>query len=116
MSSVMLYGIKNCETVKKARKWLKVNSVPYAFHDFRIDGIDKALVNHFLKQIDVEILINKRGTTWRKLSNEEKEITNKTQAILLMIENPAIIKRPVLDANKKISIGFSDKSYRAIKF
>jgi|TARA_B110000046_G_scaffold179787_1_gene209522 arsenate reductase len=116
MLSVTLYGIKNCENVKKARKWLEANSVSYAFHDFRVNGIDKALVNHFLKQIDIEILINKRGTTWRKLSNEEKKITNKAQAILLMIENPAIIKRPVLDVNKKIAIGFSDESYRSIKF
>ncbi len=116
MSSVTLYGIKNCDTVKKARKWLDTNSVPYTFHDFRVDGIDKTLINNFLKQIDLEILINKRGTTWRKLSDEEKEITNKTQAIKLMIENPAIIKRPVLDVNKTLAIGFSEESYKSIKF
>ncbi len=114
--SVTLYGIKNCDTVKKARKWLDANSVPYTFHDFRVDGIDKTLVNNFLKQIDLEILINKRGTTWRKLSEEEKEITNKTQAITLMIENPAIIKRPVLDANNTLAVGFSEESYKLIKF
>ena len=116
MSSVTLYGIKNCDTVKKARKWLDTNSVPYTFHDFRVDGIDKALVNNFLKQVDVDILINKRGTTWRKLSDEEKEIKNKTQAVALMVENPTIIKRPVLDVNKKVTVGFSDESYQSIKF
>lgn len=116
MSSVTLYGIKNCDTVKKARKWLDANSVPYTFHDFRVDGIDKTLVNNFLKQISLETLINKRGTTWRKLSDEEKEIKNKTQAVTLMIENPTIIKRPVLDANKKLAIGFSEESYKSIKF
>lgn len=116
MSSVTLYGIKNCDTVKKARKWLDANSVPYTFHDFRADGIDKTLINNFLKQIDHEILINKRGTTWRKLSDEEKEIKNKTQAITLMIENPAIIKRPVLDVNKTLTVGFSEERYKSIKF
>ncbi|MBL1141334.1 MAG: ArsC family reductase [Proteobacteria bacterium] len=114
--SVTLYGIKNCDTVKKARKWLDTNSVPYTFHDFRVDGISKTLVNHILKQVDVETLINKRGTTWRKLSDKEKEIKNKTQAVELMVENPTIIKRPVLDVNKKIFVGFSDESYKSIKF
>lgn len=114
--TVTLYGIKNCDTVKKARKWLDANSVPYTFHDFRVDGIDKTLVNSFLKQVDVDILINKRGTTWRKLSDEEKEIKNKTQAVNLMVENPTIIKRPVLDVNKKVTVGFSDESYKSLKF
>ena len=116
MTSVTLYGIKNCDTVKKARKWLDANSVPYTFHDFRVDGINKTLVNSFLKQIDIETLINKRGTTWRKLSDEEKEIKNKAQAIALMVENPAIIKRPVLEVKKEIFVGFSDESYKSIKF
>jgi Spx/MgsR family transcriptional regulator len=114
--SVTLYGIKNCDTVKKARKWLDANSVPYTFHDFRVDGINKNLVNNFLKQIDIETLINKRGTTWRKLSDTEKDIKNKTQAVALMIENPAIIKRPVLDVNKNYTVGFSEEKYNLLKF
>jgi len=114
--SVTLYGIKNCDTVKKARKWLDANFVPYTFHDFRVDGINKTLVNNFLKQIDIETLINKRGTTWRKLSDGEKVIKNKTQAVELMLENKAIIKRPILDVNKKLFVGFSEDSYTAIKF
>ena len=114
--SVTLYGIKNCDTVKKARKWLDNNSVPYTFHDFRVDGINKTLVNNFLKQIDIETLINKRGTTWRKLSDKEKEIKNKTQAIELLFENPTIIKRPVIDVNKKYYIGFCDDTYKTINF
>jgi arsenate reductase len=114
--SVTLYGIKNCDTVKKARKWLDDHSVPYTFHDFRVDGINKTLVNNFLKQIDIEMLINKRGTTWRKLSDKEKEIKNKTQAVELMVENPTIIKRPVLEVNKKVTVGFSDESYKVLNF
>lgn len=116
MATVTLYGIKNCDTVKKARKWLDAHSVPYTFHDFRVDGINKTLVNNFLKQIDLETLINKRGTTWRKLSDKEKEFKNKTQAVELILNNPTIIKRPVLDANKKYSVGFSDENYKAIIF
>lgn len=114
--TVTLYGIKNCDTVKKARKWLDANSVSYTFHDFRVDGIDKTLVNNFLKQVDVDILINKRGTTWRKLSDEEKDIKNKTQAVALMVENPTIIKRPVLEVNKKYFVGFNSENCQSIKF
>jgi Spx/MgsR family transcriptional regulator len=116
MSSATLYGIKNCDTVKKARKWLDANSVPYTFHDFRVEGIDKTLINNFLKQLDLESLINKRGTTWRKLSVQEKEIKNKNQTIALIIDNPTIIKRPVLDVNKTLTLGFSEESYKSIKF
>ncbi len=114
--SVTLYGIKNCDTVKKARKWLDANSVPYTFHDFRVDGINKTLVNNFLKQIEIDTLINKRGTTLRKLSDKEKEIKNKTQAVELMAENPTIIKRPVLDVKNKYHVSFKDEQYKVIKF
>ncbi len=114
--SITLYGIKNCDTVKKARKWLDNHSVPYTFHDFRVDGINKTLANNFLKQIDIETLINKRGTSWRKLSDKQKGIKNKTQAIELMINNPTIIKRPVLDIKDKYHVGFKADQYKAIKF
>ncbi len=90
--------------------------MPYTFHDFRVDGIDKTLINNFLKQLDLESLINKRGTTWRKLSAQEKEIKNKNQTIALIIDNPTIIKRPVLDVNKTLTLGFSEESYKSIKF
>ena len=114
--SIILYGIKNCDTVKKARKWLDDHSVPYTFHDFRVDGINKTLINNFLTQVDLETLINKRGTSWRKLSDKEKEFKTKKQAIELMLNNPTIIKRPVLDAKKKIYVSFSDENYKSIKF
>ena len=116
MSSVTLYGIKNCDAVKKARKWLDNHSVPYTFHDFRIDGINKTLINKILKDNELEIVINKRGTTWRKLPDEDKEIKNKTQAVELMLENPTIIKRPVLNAKNKYSVGFSNEYYESLKF
>lgn len=116
MSSVTLYGIKNCDTVKKARKWLDNHSVSYTFHDFRVDGINKTLVNSFLKHVGLETLINRRGTSWRKLSDSEKDFKNKTQAVELILENPTLIKRPVLDANKKVFVGFNEELYNSIKF
>ena len=73
MSSIILYGIKNCDSVKKTRKWLDKNLIKYTFHDFRAYGIKKSTVNEFLKNIDIKILINKRGTSWRKLSDKEKK-------------------------------------------
>ena len=116
MATVTLYGIKNCDTIKKARKWLDDHSVSYAFHDFRKDGINKTLINHFLKQVDLETLLNKRGTTWRKLSDQEKELKNKSAAVELMLNNPAIIKRPVLKINESYNVGFSDELYSSLKF
>ena len=72
MSPIILYGIKNCDSVKKTREWLDKNLIKYTFHDFHADGIKKSTVNEFLKNIDIKILINKRGTSWRKLSDKEK--------------------------------------------
>ena len=111
-----LYGIKNCDTIKKARRWLDDHTVPYTFHDFRVDGINKTLINDFLKQVEMDVLINKRGTSWRRLSDDKKEIKNKSQAVELILANPTIIKRPVLHVNKKYFVGFSNDSYQSIKF
>ena len=71
MSSIILYGIKNCDSVKKSRRWLDKNSIKYVFHDFRVDGIKKTMIKEFLKNIKIELLINKRSTSWKKLSNKE---------------------------------------------
>ena len=114
--SVTLYGIKNCDTVKKARQWLDKHSVPYAFHDFRKDGLDKNLVKNFLQQIDQDMLINKRGLSWRKLSEQEKNIRSQRQAVTLILAQPTLIKRPVLDVNGIYYVGFDDSKYRSINF
>jgi arsenate reductase len=111
---VTLYGIKNCDTIKKAKKWLDGNSIEYCFHDFRTDGINRKLIDGWLKSIDWQVLLNTRGTTWRKLSDDIKEGINKTNAIKLMLEQPAIIKRPVLAAKNKIYIGFKMEEYKGI--
>ena len=72
MSSIILYGVKNCDSVKKSRRWLDKNSIKYIFHDFRVDGIKKTMVKEFLENIKIELLINKRSTSWRKLPNKKR--------------------------------------------
>jgi len=109
--AVTLYGIKNCDTVKKARAWLDKNRIDYTFHDFRRDGIDKKLIQRWMSQIDWRELLNTRGTTWRRLPERQKQEINKTKAVNLMLENPAVIKRPVLSKNKKHHAGFKDDDY-----
>ena len=109
-----IYGIKNCDTIKKARKWLDKNEVEYSYHDFRSDGISKSLINEWLQQLDWESLLNTRGTTWRKLEDDDKNSINKAKAIALMLDQPAIIKRPVLVHKKKFYLGFKEENYLEI--
>lgn len=106
-----LYGIKNCDTVKKARQWLSNHQREYRFHDFRVDGLDAALLQSWIKELGWEALINKRGTTWRQLPETVRDTLSENTAIAVMLENPAIIKRPVLDTGKERIIGFSELEY-----
>ena len=115
MSSIILYGIKNCDSVKKTRKWLDKNLIKYTFHDFRADGIKKSTVNEFLKNIDIKILVNKRGTSWRKLSDNEKKINTKLKIIDLLFENPTLIKRPIIKTKKKYLVGFDKEKLKFLK-
>jgi len=109
--SIVLYGIKNCDTVKKARRWLEAQQIEYVFHDFRVDGLNKDMLKDFLKHVDWETLLNKRGTTWRSLSNNQKQCFSKEKAVALMHENPALIKRPVLNHEGGFLVGFSENKY-----
>jgi arsenate reductase len=108
-----LYGIPNCNTVKKARTWLAERNVEFQFHDFRKDGIDNHLLDNWLAQQPWEKLVNRAGMTWRGLSDDAKAaIQDSTSARTLMLEKPAVIKRPVLVADGKIlSLGFDETSY-----
>ena len=96
-----VYGINNCDTVKKACNWLSKNKVEFQFHDFRKDGLTKSKVQRWVKSIDWETLLNRRGTTWRKLPDSEKESINKTRALSLMVEQPTLIKRPVIETQQE---------------
>ncbi|MEF9888504.1 ArsC family reductase [Citrobacter sp.] len=110
---ITVYGIKNCDTIKKARRWLEDNGVDYHFHDYRVDGLDNALLHAFISELGWEALLNTRGTTWRKLDEATRsQITDASSAAALMIEMPAIIKRPLLCApGKPMLLGFSESSY-----
>jgi arsenate reductase len=111
----ILYGIKNCDTMKKARAWLDSNGVPYEFHDYKVSGIDKATLERWAKTVGWETLLNRAGTTFRKLPDEKKTNLTQAKAIQLMIEQPSMIKRPVLERGKTLLVGFSPKEYSALK-
>ena len=113
--TITMYGIKNCDTIKKARKWLEANSVEYDFHDYKKDGVYSDLLASWVDELGWEVLLNKRGTTWRKLPDEVKESVNGAErAIAIMVENPSIIKRPVLDIGSKRIVGFDKVVYKSL--
>jgi len=110
---ITMYGIPNCDTIKKAKKWLEANNIDYEFHDYKKKGITKAKLKDWCKQADWEILLNRRGTTWRKLDDDIKNNINKTSAIDVMAENTSAIKRPVIETDNEILVGFSVDTYEA---
>ena len=109
--SVTIYGIKNCDTMKKARTWLDDHGVAYAFHDYKTEGIDKASLERWAKEVGWEILLNRAGTTFRKLPDAQREGVTEKKAIALMLEQPSMIKRPVLDVGGKLLVGFKPEAY-----
>jgi arsenate reductase (glutaredoxin) len=110
-----LYGIPNCDTVKKARTWLADHGHAFDFHDFKKQGLERATVAAWLDQTDWDILVNRKGTTWRKLSDERRaQVVDKASALELMLENPSVIKRPVLEGAGPLSVGFSEAHYGAL--
>jgi Spx/MgsR family transcriptional regulator len=110
---ITLYGIPNCDTVKKAQKWLLQNNISYSFHDYRKDGLDETLLRSFLNKLSWTDLLNKRSTSYRALSAEQKETLNEDAAIALFIEFPTLIKRPLLINESKSLLGFKPELYQA---
>ena len=110
---ITVYGIKNCDTVKKACHWLSENNIHFAFHDLRKDGVSQSRLTQWTARVDWQILLNRRGTTWRKLPEQAKASLNKTSAIKLMAEQPTLIKRPVIEHNSELVVGFSQDTYSA---
>ena len=109
--SVTLFGIKNCDTIKKAKKHLEQHNVTYQFHDYRVDGLDEQLLAKLEATFGWETMVNKRGTTYRQLSDEQKEARNKETAMSLMLAAPALIKRPILLSDDTALIGFKAADY-----
>lgn len=108
-----LYGIKNCDTVKKARDWLEKNSIAYKFHDFRTDGLSEAQVKNWIAEIGLEVLVNKRSTTWKELDETAKNDFEKN-AVKVILANPTLIKRPLLDIGTRKQLGFKEAEYTQI--
>ena len=111
--SVTIYGIKNCDTMKKARAWLDKHGVAYAFHDYKTAGIDRERLERWQKKASWETLLNRAGTTFRKLPDKDKAGLDAAKAIKLMLDQPSMIKRPVLDlGGGKLLVGFNPDSYK----
>ena len=111
--SITIYGIKACDTMKKARAWLDDHGVAYAFHDYKAAGIDRASLERWAGQVGWDVLLNRSGTTFRKLAEADKADLNQDKAIALMLEQPSMIKRPVLDVDGQLLVGFKPDAYAA---
>ena len=109
-----LYGIRNCDTVKKARKWLDDAGIDYEFHDFKKNGLDTDRLSHGEQVAGWEVLLNRRGTTWRKLPDEVRDNISAQSAHDLMLDNPSIIKRPILQNDKILTAGFKANEWQAL--
>ena len=112
--TAIMYGIKNCDTVKKARKFLDANEIAFSFHDFREDGINPIQLAAWASELGWEKLLNKRSTTWRNLPDETKQNINEVLALMVMEDQPTLIKRPVLELSDQVLVGFSEKTYTDI--
>lgn len=110
----VLYGIKNCDTVKKARNWLDNNGIGYQFHDYRIDGLASEHLQRFAAGLGWETMLNRSSTSWRQLSAEQQSDLTEAKALQLMLETPTLIKRPILDTGSKLLIGFKPDTYQSL--
>jgi arsenate reductase len=110
-----LYGIPNCDTMKKARTWLDSHGVEYDFHDYKKSGIDAAKLQDWIQSMGWEVLLNRAGTTFRKLPESAKANLTEARAVKLMLEQPSMIKRPVLERGRTLLVGFSPEKYAALK-
>jgi len=113
--AVTIYGIKNCDTMKKARVWLDKHKVDYAFHDYKSAGLERAKLEGWAKKAGWETLLNRAGTTFKKLPDKDKDRITETKAIALMLKQPSMIKRPVLElGGGKILVGFKPEDYAKV--
>ena len=111
---ITIYGIKNCDTMKKARAWLDGNGVAYRFHDYKASGIERGRLEQWATKVGWEALLNRAGTTFRKLAEPAKQALDEDKAIALMMAQPSMIKRPVLDVGGKLLVGFKPEQYAQV--
>lgn len=112
--NVCLYGIKNCDSVKKSRKWLDENRIAYTFHDFRASGLNDDKLHEWLKALPQQKILNKRGTTWRNLDSDLQKMAEGPEAVDLLREHPTLIKRPVLEYQGQVYVGFTPELYTTL--
>jgi Spx/MgsR family transcriptional regulator len=111
---ITLYGIKNCDTVKKARQWLDQNNINYRFHDFRVDGLELQQAQLWVQQLGWETVVNRRSTSWKQLDSSARETMNTTSAIAAIVANPTLVKRPLLDIDGRFNTGFKAADYQLL--
>jgi arsenate reductase len=111
---IRIYGIPNCDTMKKARKWLDKNELEYEFHDYKKLGVPEKKLKNWVKKAGWDTILNKRGTTWRKLDDDTKNNIDETSSIDVMLNNPSAIKRPVLENGTILLVGFKEEEYKTL--
>lgn len=116
MSAVTLYGIRNCDTVKKARAWLDKRGVHYGFHDYKAAGIEADRLRRWTSELGWETLLNRAGTTFRKLPDPRKQNLDQDSALALMLAQPSMIKRPVLELRGRLVVGFKPELYQSLQW
>lgn len=114
MADLHLYGISNCDTVKKARKWLQEHALEHHFHDFKKEAPTREQLQRWCEHVGWEVLLNRRGTTWRKLPESDREGLDQAKAIALMQAQPSMIKRPVMELGQSVHVGFDTDTYSSL--
>jgi arsenate reductase len=108
---ITLYGIKNCDSVKKARSWLDARHIAYAFHDYRVDGLEPNLLSRFVGQLGIDAILNQRSTNWRQLDDAQKQDLTVEKAQQLILNNPTLLKRPIVAIGQQLLVGFNPETY-----
>ncbi len=111
---MILYGIPNCDTVRKARKFLEASNIQFTFHNFRKDGLAISTIEHWLESQPIDVLVNKRSTGWKQITDEQKEQLMSGKALSILTELPTLIKRPILETDTQIMVGFKASDYESL--
>jgi len=111
-----MYGIRNCDTVKKARAWLEEKGVEYRFHDYKVSGVERDRLNRWCRELGWEKLVNRAGSTFRQLPESQKTVSHPEDAVALMLAHPSVIKRPVLELGDRLVVGFKPELYQSLKW
>ena len=112
---ITVFGIPNCDSLKKARKWLEAQDINFEFHDFRKQGLEASQVDNWLAKVERSVLVNKRSTTWKQLSDEEKQQAESDSVTELLLRHPTLIKRPVIQTDDQVLVGYNESQLQTLK-